>query len=160
VREYGAAAVARTRRAAVTVVLVMALAYLMNYSGQAVTIGTWLAGAGGAFVLLSPVLGWLGVAATGSDTSANALFGALQVTAAHRIGVSPMLLAATNSEAGSLGKLISPPNLAAAAAVTGLAGREGTLFRRTFPCSAGWLAAFAVVVYLMAAGPLAWLVVR
>jgi lactate permease len=158
-REYGAA-VARTRRAAVTVVLVMALAYLMNYSGQAMTIGTWLAGAGGAFVLLSPVLGWLGVAATGSDTSANALFGALQVTAAHRIGVSPVLLAATNAEAGVLGKLISPPNLAVAAAVTGLAGREGTLFRRMFPYSLGWLAAFAVVVYLMAAGPLAWLVVR
>lgn len=158
-REYGAA-VREVRRAGVTVASVLALAYLMNYSGQAVTVGAWLAGLGGAFVLLSPVLGWLGVAATGSDTSANALFGALQATAAHRIGVSPVLLAATNSEAGVLGKLVSPQNLAMAAAVTGLAGQEGTLFRRTFPWSAGCLAGFAVLVWLMATGPLSWLVVR
>ncbi|MGI5230923.1 L-lactate permease [Actinoallomurus sp. CA-142502] len=156
-REYGAAA-ARTRRAAVTVVLVLGLAYLMNYSGQAVAIGAWLAGAGGAFVLLSPALGWLGVAATGSDTSANALFGAVQVAAAGRIGVSPVLLAATNSEAGVLGKLVSTQNLAMVAAVVGMAGREGTLFRRTFPWSAGCLAGFTVLVYLMAYGPLSWMV--
>src|SRR5207302_479027 len=97
--------------AALTVVLVMALAYVLNYSGQAVTIGTYLAGAGTAFGLLSPVLGWLGVAATGSDTSANALFGAVQVAAARHVGVSPFLFAAANSEAGALGKLISPQNL-------------------------------------------------
>ncbi|MCO5995506.1 L-lactate permease [Actinoallomurus rhizosphaericola] len=156
-REYGRAA-ARIRRAATTVVLVMALAYLMNYSGQAATIGTWLAGAGGAFVLLSPVLGWLGVAATGSDTSANALFGAVQVAAAGRIGVGPVLLAATNSEAGVLGKLVSPQNLAMAAAVAGMAGREGVLFRRTFPWSVACLAGFTVLVALMAAGPLSWMV--
>ena len=158
-REYRSAAV-RTRRAAVTVVAVMALAYLLNYSGQAVTIGTWMAGAGGAYVLLSPALGWLGVAATGSDTSANALFGALQVTAAHRIGVSPVLLAATNSTAGVLGKLVSPQNLAVAAAVVGMAGQEGRLFRRTFPGSALFLLGFTVLVFLMATGPLSWLVVR
>ncbi|MEV5704911.1 L-lactate permease [Actinoallomurus sp. NPDC052274] len=158
-REYGLAA-ARIRCAATTVVLVMALAYLMNYSGQAVTIGTWLAGTGGAFVLLSPLLGWLGVAATGSDTSANALFGAVQVAAAGRIGISPILLAATNSQAGVLGKLVSPQNLAMAAAVAGLAGREGTLFRRTFPWSVACLIGFAVLVVLMATGPLSWMVVR
>ncbi|RCG24512.1 L-lactate permease [Sphaerisporangium album] len=157
-REYGLAA-ARIRRAGVTVTLLLALAYLMNYSGQVMTIGTWLAGAGGAFVLLSPLLGWLGGAATGSDTSANALFGAIQVSAAEKIGISPVLLAATNSEAGVLGKLVSPQNLAVAAAMAGMAGREGTLFRRTFPWSAGLLVAFAVLVALMATGPLSWMVV-
>ncbi|WP_285581972.1 L-lactate permease [Actinoallomurus iriomotensis] len=107
---------------------------------------------------MSPALGWLGVAATGSDTSANALFGAVQVAAAGRIGVSPVLLAATNSEAGVLGKLVSPQNLAMVAAVVGMAGQEGTLFRRTFPWSAGCLAGFTVLVYLMAYGPLSWMV--
>jgi lactate permease len=156
-REYGAALV-RTRRATVTVTLVLGLAYVLNYSGQAVAIGDWLAGAGRAFVLLSPLLGWLGVAATGSDTSTNALFGAVQVAAAGRIGVSPVLLAAANSEAGVLGKLISPQNLAMAASVVGMAGREGTLFRRTFPWSVACLVGFTVLVYLMASGPLSWMV--
>jgi lactate permease len=141
-------------------VLVMALAYVMNYSGQAVTIGTYLAAAGTAFGLLSPVLGWLGVAATGSDTSANALFGAVQVAAARHLGVSPFLFAAANSEAGALGKLISPQNLAIAAASVGLAGSEGRLLRRTVWWSVGALVGFAVLVYLMAVGPLSWLVVR
>lgn len=149
----------QTRSAAATVVLVLAFAYVLNYSGQAVTIGVFLSGAGLAFVPLSPVLGWLGVAATGSDTSANALFGAVQVASARHLGISPFLLAAANSEAGSLGKLISPQNLAMAAAAAGLAGREGTLFRRTLPWSLAYLALFVVVVCLMAVGPLGWLVI-
>jgi lactate permease len=157
-REYGGAAV-QIRNAAATVMLVLAFAYVINYSGQAVTIGTFLAGAGGLFVLLSPVLGWLGVAATGSDTSANALFGAVQVASSKHIGVSPYLLAAANSEAGALGKLISPQNLAMAAAAVGMSGQEGSLFRRTFLWSLVYLALFIVIVFLMAAGPLAALVV-
>lgn len=159
VREYRDGLV-QVRYAALTVVLVMALAYVLNYSGQAVTIGTFLAGAGTAFGLLSPVLGWLGVAATGSDTSANALFGAVQVAAARHVGVSPFLFAAANSEAGALGKLVSPQNLAMAAAAVGLAGGEGRLLRRTVWWSVGALVGFGVLVYLMAVGPLSWLVVR
>jgi lactate permease len=158
-REYGRAA-RQVRFAALTVMLVLAFAYVLNYSGQAVTIGTFLAGAGGAFVVLSPVLGWLGVAATGSDTSANALFGAVQVASAQHLGLSRYLLAAANSEAGALGKLVSPQNLAMAAAAVGMAGKEGSLFRRTFPWSMVYLALFVLIVYLMAAGPLAWLVIR
>jgi lactate permease len=158
-REYARAAV-QIRWAAATVMLVLAFAYVLNYSGQAVTIGTFLAGAGGAFIVLSPVLGWLGVAATGSDTSANALFGAVQVASAEHIGLSPYLLAAANSEAGALGKLVSPQNLAMAAAAVGMSGQEGSLFRRTFPWSLIYLALFIVVVYLMAVGPLTWMVVR
>jgi lactate permease len=158
VKEYGAAAV-QIRYAAATVVLVLAFAYLLNYSGEAASIGAFFALAGHAFVFLSPVLGWLGVAATGSDTSANALFGAVQVASAQHIGVSQYLLAGANSEAGALGKLISPQNLAMASAAVGFSGQEGVLFRRTFWWSVLYLLVFIVIIYLMAAGPLSALVV-
>ena len=82
----------------------------------------------------------------------------MQVAASGRIGVSPVLLAATNSEAGVLGKLISPQNLAMAASVVGMAGGKGTLFRRTFPWSVACLVGFTALVYLMASGPLSWMV--
>lgn len=158
VRQYGLAA-RQIRIAATTVVLVVAFAYVFNLSGQATTIGVLLAGAGVGFVAVSPVLGWLGVAASGSDTSSNALFAAVQVASAHRIGVSPYLLAAANSEAGALGKLVSPQNIAMACAAVGLSGREGWLLRRSFPWSVLFLAAFVVVLLLMAFGPLAPLVI-
>ena len=93
---------------------VLALAYVMNLSGQTSTLGAWLAGAGGVFAFLSPILGWLGVAVTGSDTSSNALFGALQVQTAKEAGLDPVLMAAANSSGGVLGKMISPQNLAIA----------------------------------------------
>ena len=118
------------RFAIVTVMVVLALAFVMNLSGQTITLGTWMAGAGGAFALLSPVLGWLGVAVTGSDTSSNSLFGALQVTAANQAGLSDVLMAASNSSGGVLGKMISPQNLAIAAAAVGMNGKEGDIFRR------------------------------
>ncbi len=159
VRQYGLAA-RQIRTAATTVVLVVAFAYVFNLSGQATTIGVLLAGAGVGFVAVSPVLGWLGVAASGSDTSSNALFAAVQVASAQRIGASPYLLAAANSEAGALGKLVSPQNIAMACAAVGLSGREGWLLRRSFPWSVLFLAVFVVVLLLMAFGPLAPLVIR
>lgn len=159
VKEYGRGVI-QIKFAALTVMLVLAIAYIFNYSGQAVTIGVFLAGTGGAFIALSPVLGWLGVAATGSDTSANALFGAVQVASAHRLGFSPFLFSAANSEAGALGKLISPQNLAMAAAAVGLSGHEGTLLRRTFLWSLIYLVLFIAVLFLMAVGPLQFLVVH
>ena len=88
---------AQMRWAVPTVLCVMALAFIMNYSGQTGTLGRWLAGAGSAFAFLSPVIGWIGVAVTGSANSGNALFGALQVAAAHETGLSPALLAAANA---------------------------------------------------------------
>jgi lactate permease len=106
------------------------------------------------------VLGSIGVAATGSDTSANVLFGAVQVASARNLGLSPYLLAAANSEAGALGKLISPQNLAIAAAAVGMSGQEGRLIRRTFPWSVVYLVLFIVVLYAMAVGPLKGLVVQ
>ena len=93
VRTYGKTYV-ELRSAIVTVMAVLALAYVMNLSGQTGTLGAWLAEAGGAFAILSPILGWLGVAVTGSDTSSNALFGALQVQTAEQAGLDPVLMAA------------------------------------------------------------------
>ncbi len=132
--------------AIVTVMAVLALAYVMNASGQTVSLGTWMAQAGSAFALLSPVLGWLGVAVTGSDTSSNSLFGALQVTAATQAGLDPALMAASNSSGGVLGKMISPQNLAIAAAAVGMAGREGDLFRKVVGWSIGFLAIMCLLV--------------
>ncbi len=134
--------------AIVTVMAVLALAYVMNASGQTATLGTWMAGAGAAFALLSPILGWLGVAVTGSDTSSNSLFGALQVTAAKQAGLDPVLMAAANSSGGVLGKMISPQNLAIAAAAVGMAGREGDIFRKVVGWSLLFLALMCVLVFL------------
>ena len=117
-----------------TVAAVLALAYVMNQAGLTITLGVWAAGAGSFFAFLSAMIGWLGVAVTGSDTSSNALFGALQVTAANDAGMSPTLLAAANSSGGVLGKMISPQNLAIGPAAVGLAGQEGDLFRKVL----GW----------------------
>jgi len=100
------------RWAILTVMAVLALAYVMNMSGQTITLGTWAAGAGGFFAVLSPLIGWFGTAVTGSDTSTNSLFGALQVAAAHKANLSPTLMAAANSSGGVLAKMVSPQNLA------------------------------------------------
>jgi lactate permease len=145
--------------AILTVATVLALAYVMNLSGQTITIGNWLAGAGAAFALLSPILGWLGVAVTGSDTSSNALFGALQVSAAEKANLSPMLMAAANSSGGVLGKMISPQNLAIGAAAVSMGGKEGDLFRMVVKWSLILLAAMVVIVYLQSTSILSWMVV-
>jgi len=145
--------------AIVTVAAVLALAYVMNQSGQTITLGLWAAGAGGFFAFLSPLIGWLGVAVSGSDTSSNALFGALQVTAAKDAGISQTLLAAANSSGGVLGKMISPQNLAIGAAAVGLAGREGDLFRKVLVWSLVLVLLMCVLVYLQSISVLEWMVV-
>jgi len=156
VKAYGTTLV-QLRFAIVTVMVVLALAFVMNLSGQTITLGTWMAGAGAAFALLSPVLGWLGTAVTGSDTSANSLFGALQVTAANQAGLSDVLMAATNSSGGVLGKMISPQNLAIAAAAVGMNGKEGDIFRRVVVWSLVFLALLCVLSALQAS-VLSWMV--
>ncbi len=145
--------------ATLTVMLVLALAYVMNLSAQTLAIGSWIAGAGGLLAFLSPIIGWLGVAVTGSDTSSNSLFGVLQVTAAKEAGLSETLLAAANSSGGVLGKMISPQNLAIAVAAVGLHGEEGTLFRRVFGWSILLLLVMCVLVYLQSTAVLSWMVV-
>jgi lactate permease len=146
--------------AILTVAAVLALAYVMNQSGQTITLGLWAAGAGDFFAFLSALIGWLGVAVTGSDTSSNALFGALQVTAAKDAGMSPTLLAAANSSGGVLGKMISPQNLAIGAAAVGMAGREGDLFRKVLGWSLVLVLVMCVLVYLQSTAVLDWMVVK
>ena len=145
--------------AILTVAAVLALAYVMNQSGQTTTLGLWAAGAGGVFAILSPIIGWLGVAVTGSDTSSNSLFGQLQVAAAKDAGLSQTLMAAANSSGGVLGKMISPQNLAICAAAVGLGGREGDLFRRVVGWSLLLLLIMCVLVYLQSTSLLSWMVV-
>ena len=145
--------------AILTVAAVLALAYVMNQSGQTITLGLWAAGAGGAFAFLSALIGWLGVAVSGADTSSNALFGALQVTAAKDAGISQTLLAAANSSGGVLGKMISPQNLAIGAAAVGLAGREGDLFRKVLVWSLVLVLLMCAIVYLQSTPVLEWMVV-
>jgi lactate permease len=145
--------------ATVTVAAVLSLAYVMNLSGQTITLGLWIAGAGGILAFLSSIIGWLGVAVTGSDTSSNSLFGALQVSAAQEAGLNPTLLAAANSSGGVLGKMISPQNLAIGAAAVGLGGREGELFRRVLSWSLVLLLIMCVLVYLQSTPVLEWMVV-
>jgi len=146
--------------AIVTVAAVLALAYVMNQSGQTITLGLWAAGAGSFFAFLSPLIGWLGVAVTGSDTSSNALFGGLQVAAAKDAGMSPTLLAAANSSGGVLGKMISPQNLAIGAAAVGMAGQEGDLFRKVIGWSIVLMLAMCALVYLQSTAVLDWMVVK
>jgi lactate permease len=146
------------RTAIVTVMAVLSLAYVMNQSGQTTTLGFFLAGAGSIFVVLSPILGWLGVSVTGSDTSSNALFGALQVQTAAKAGLDPVLLAAGNSSGGVMGKMISPQNLAIAAAAVGMAGREGEIFRKVLGWSLLLLLLMCVLVTLQATPVLSWMV--
>ncbi|OYV51485.1 MAG: lactate permease [Acidocella sp. 20-58-15] len=118
--------------AVVTVMLIVGLAYLMNYSGLAYTLGHGVASTGQFFILLSPFLGWLAVTLSGSVTSGNALFGNLQVVAATQLNLSPTLFAATNASGGVFGKLISPQNISTGVSVTGMSGQEGKVFARTF----------------------------
>ena len=114
-----------------TVLLIVALAYLYNYSGMAYTLGAALAGLGVLFPLASGFLGWIACFLSGSDTASNLLFGNLQVAAAHQIGVNPILLAATNSSGAVTGKMISPQNIAVGVTTVGLVGKEGHILRTT-----------------------------
>lgn len=143
--------------AILTVSSVLALAYVMNASGQTTSIGLLVAGAGAALPFLSPVLGWFAVAVTGSDTSANALFGSLQVTAAQGAGLPPELLASANSSGGVLGKMLSPQNLTIAAASVKLDGQEGLLLRKVIGWSLGMLLILSTIIALQATPVLGWM---
>ncbi len=118
--------------AELTIAAVLALAFLMNYSGATITLGLAFAATGALFPFFSSLLGWLGVFLTGSDTAANALFGNLQVVTAGRLNMDPVLMAASNSAGGVMGKMISLQSIAVASAATAMkASDEGRLFRFT-----------------------------
>ncbi|MCA7121057.1 MAG: L-lactate permease [Acidibrevibacterium sp.] len=118
--------------AMLTVILIVGLAYLMNYSGMTYTLGLGVASLGLLFPLVSPFLGWVGVFLSGTDAASNALFGNLQVVAANQLHLDPVLIAATNSSGGVMGKMISPQNIAVGVSTTALKGREGVVLARTF----------------------------
>ncbi len=137
--------------AMVTIASMLGLAYLMNYSGMTSTLGLALATTGGAFPFFSAVVGWLGVFLTGSDTSANALFGNLQVVTATALGLNPVLTASVNSAAGVMGKMISVQSIAVAVAATGMTSAdEGRLFRFTIKHSILLMAVMGLVSLLFA----------
>ncbi|WP_191831481.1 MULTISPECIES: lactate permease LctP family transporter [Pseudomonas] len=133
--------------------MVLAFAFVTNYSGMSSTMALVLAGTGAAFPFFSPFLGWLGVFLTGSDTSSNALFSSLQATTAHQIGVNDTLLVAANTSGGVTGKMISPQSIAVACAATGLVGKESDLFRFTLKHSLF----FATIVGLITLVQAYWL---
>ncbi|MGF6445215.1 L-lactate permease [Paraburkholderia youngii] len=122
----------QTRIAILTVATIVGLAYLMNYSGLNYTLGLGVASVGPVFPLVSAFLGWVAVFLSGSDTSGNALFGNLQVVAAKQLNLNPVLMAATNSSGGVMGKMISPQNISTGVATTDLKGKEGDVFAKTF----------------------------
>lgn len=136
----------------ITIAAVLSIAYVMNGSGMTLTLGTALAATGAAFAFLSPVLGWLGVMLTGSDTSANALFGGMQVTAANAVWPGStahgVLMAASNSTGGVLGKMISPQSLSVAAAAGGMTNKEGDIFRKVLPWSLALVIVLGLIVVL------------
>jgi len=125
--------------------MVLAFAFIANYSGLSATLALALAHTGQAFTFFSPFLGWIGVFLTGSDTSANALFGALQATTAQQLGLPEVLTVAANTTGGVTGKMISPQSIAIACAAVGLAGKESDLFRFTVRHSL----IFAVIIGIM-----------
>jgi lactate permease len=134
-----------------TVSAVLAMAFLMNYCGATGTLGLAFSATGVLFPFFSALLGWLGVFLTGSDTSANALFGNLQVVTAHHLGLSPSLIAASNSAGGVMGKMISLQTIAVAAAATNMSVKDQSrLFRFTLRHSVILASAVGLEVLLYA----------
>jgi lactate permease len=129
-----------------TVLLIVGLSYIYNYSGMAYTLGAALASLGRWFPVASGFLGWVACFLSGSDTASNLLFGNLQVAAGHQLGFSPILLAATNSSGAVTGKMISPQNIAVGVTTVGLARKEGGILREVFWHSV----AFAAMLSLLA----------
>jgi lactate permease len=130
--EAGGRTLLQLRVPGLTVLFIVGLAYLYNYSGMAYTLGAAVARVGRIFPLVSSYLGWVACFLSGSDTAANLLFGNLQVAAAHQLHLNPVLLAATNSSGAVAGKMISPQNIAVGVTTVGLIGQEGKVLHSTF----------------------------
>ncbi len=140
-----------------TIASVVGFAYVTNSSGMSTTLGMLLAKTGSLFPFFSPVLGWLGVFITGSDTSANLLFGNLQKITATSVGMDPLLALAANSSGGVTGKMISPQSIAVACAAVGLAGKESDLFRFTIKHSLFLILIVCILTYLQS-NVLSWMI--
>jgi len=153
----GSKTLRQLRLPGLTVIVIVGLAYLYNYSGMAYTLGAAAARVGPAFPLVSSYLGWVACFLSGSDTASNLLFGNLQAAAAHQLHLSPVLLAATNSSGAVTGKMISPQNIAIGVTTVGLIGQEGKILRATFWHSI-LLAAMLGLVALAQAYWIPWMV--
>lgn len=138
-----------------TIAMILGLAFLMNYSGMSSSLGIGFTKTGGFFPFFAPLLGWLGVFLTGSDTSSNALFCGMQRSTAEVVGMPPELAVAANSSGGVTGKMISPQSISVATAATNMVGQEGNLFRFTLGHSLAMTLFICVLTYLQA-GPLRW----
>jgi lactate permease len=137
----------RTSTSLVTISVMLAIGYTTRFSGLDASMGLAFASTGFLFPFFSPLLGWLGVALTGSDTSSNVLFGNLQQITAERLGISPILAAAANSSGGVMGKMIDAQSIVVAGIATGQHGQEGTILRYVFMDSI----ALAIMVGLVVA---------
>lgn len=133
-----------------TIAMILGLAQIMNYSGMSSSLGIAFTHTGWLFPFFSPIIGWLGVFLTGSDTSSNALFGSLQRTTAEMVGMDPALAVAANSSGGVTGKMISPQSISVATAATGLVGQEGNLFRFTLKHSIAMTLVVCVITFAQA----------
>lgn len=142
------------RLSILTIATVMALAYVMNFSGQTTAVGAALATAGAAFGFLSPILGWVGTAVAGSATSAGALFANLQATAGAGAGLDPRILLAANTIGGGIGKIVSPQNLAIAAGAVEEPGTDAEILKKAAPYSIGLLVLLGLLIF---AGTQGWL---
>jgi lactate permease len=140
-----------------TIATMLALAFVTRASGSDVTLGLALTATGTAYAFFAPLLGWLGVALTGSDTSSNAMFGSLQRVTAEQLGLDPLLICTANSTGGVMGKMIDAQSIVVSASATGTHRSEGEILRRVFPHSLALAALMGLVVWLQA-GPLAWMV--
>ncbi|MDC4232731.1 L-lactate permease [Actinomyces sp. B33] len=140
------------RLSILTIATVMALAYIMNFSGQTSAVGAALASTGTAFAFLSPILGWIGTAVAGSATSAGALFANLQSTAAAGAGLDPRILLAANTIGGGLGKIVSPQNLAIAATAVDAPGSDAQILKKAAPYSLGLLLVLCSLVFAASQG--------
>ncbi|MFL5270974.1 MAG: L-lactate permease, partial [Anaeromyxobacteraceae bacterium] len=140
----------RVRMSLLTIACMLALGFTTKYCGSDSTMGLAFASTGALFPFFSPLLGWLGVALTGSDTSSNVLFGNLQVVSAQQIGMNPVLAAASNSSGGVMGKMIDAQSIVVAGVATGQDGQEGTILRYVFWHSLALACLVGVVVFLQA----------
>ncbi|HEV2323724.1 MAG TPA: L-lactate permease [Terracidiphilus sp.] len=138
------------RFAIATIAGMLALGFVMRYSGQDATLGLAFARTGVLYPFFGTLIGWVGTAATGSDTSSNVIFGSLQQVTAHQIGVPQSLMASANSAGGVMGKMISPSSIVVASTVTETYGQEGTILRYVLQHSVAMAVLVGVLVYLMA----------
>ncbi|MDQ5941187.1 MAG: lactate permease, partial [Candidatus Dependentiae bacterium] len=134
----------------ITISAVVGFAYLANFSGMSIALGSALTVSGHFFPFIAPFIGWLGVFITGSDTSSNALFGGIQKTTAQALGIDPTLAVAANTSGGVTGKMISPQSIAVATGAAGLTGQEGTLFRFTILHSLALVTLVGIITYVQA----------